>query len=90
MLPFPYAGDLPDPGIRPGPPTLKADCLPSELPGESLTHTHTNGNYLLSTGCVPGTYFNTHCKVFVPSQQPKERISVISLIFNITLRPREA
>ena len=28
-LPFPSPGDLPDPGIKPGPPTLQADSLPS-------------------------------------------------------------
>ena len=30
-LPFPSPGDLPDPGIKPGSPTLQADLLPSEL-----------------------------------------------------------
>ena len=30
-LPFPFPGDLPDPGIKPGSPTLQADSLPSEL-----------------------------------------------------------
>ena len=30
-LPFPSLGDLPDPGIEPGFPTLQADSLPSEL-----------------------------------------------------------
>ena len=29
-LPFPSPGDLPDPGIEPGPPALQADSLPSE------------------------------------------------------------
>ena len=29
-LPFPSPGDLPKPGIQPGPPTLYADALPSE------------------------------------------------------------
>ena len=29
-LPFPPPGDLPDPGIEPGPPVLQADSLPSE------------------------------------------------------------
>ena len=28
-LPFPSPGDLPDPGIEPGPPALQADNLPS-------------------------------------------------------------
>ena len=31
-LPFPSPGDLPNPGIEPGSPTLLADALPSEPP----------------------------------------------------------
>ena len=30
-LPFPSPGDLPNPGIEPGSPTLQADSLPTEL-----------------------------------------------------------
>ena len=37
-LPFPSPGDLPDPGIELGPPTLWADSLPSEPPGNSPDH----------------------------------------------------
>ena len=33
-LPFPSPGDLLDPGIEPGSPTLQADALPSEPPGK--------------------------------------------------------
>ena len=33
-LPFPSPGDLPDPGIEPGSPTLQADALTSESPGK--------------------------------------------------------
>ena len=33
-LPCTSLGDLPDPGIEPGSPALKADSLPSELPGK--------------------------------------------------------
>ena len=33
-LPFPSPGDLPNPGIEPGSPTLQADGLPSEPPGK--------------------------------------------------------
>ena len=33
-LPFPSPGDLPDPGIEPGSPTLQADALQSEPPGK--------------------------------------------------------
>ena len=33
-LPFPSPGDLPNLGIRPGPPALQADSLPTELQGK--------------------------------------------------------
>ena len=33
-LPFPSPGNLPDPGIEPGSPTLQADALQSEPPGK--------------------------------------------------------
>ena len=32
--PFPFTGDLPDPGIKPRSPALQADVLPSEPPGK--------------------------------------------------------
>ena len=32
---FPSPGDLPDPGIEPRSPALRADALPSEPPGKS-------------------------------------------------------
>ena len=37
-LPFPSPGDLPDPGIKPGSPALRADALPSEPPGKPMTN----------------------------------------------------
>ena len=36
-LPFPAPGDLPDPGIEPGSPTLQAEALPCEPPGKPFT-----------------------------------------------------
>ena len=36
-LPFPSPGDLPDPGIEPGFPALRAEALPSEPPGKPRT-----------------------------------------------------
>ena len=33
-LPFPFPGDLPNPGIEPRSPALQADALPSEPPGK--------------------------------------------------------
>ena len=35
-LPFPFPGDLPDPGIEPGSPALQAYALPPELCGKRL------------------------------------------------------
>ena len=37
-VPFPSPGDLLDPGIKPGSPTLQADALPSEPPGKPKSH----------------------------------------------------
>ena len=34
-LPFPSPGDLPDPGLKPGSPTLQADALLPEPPGNT-------------------------------------------------------
>ena len=42
VLPFPSPGDLPDPGIEPGSPTLQADALPSEPPGKILLNQKEN------------------------------------------------
>ena len=33
-LPFPSAGDFPNPGVEPGSPALRADSLPSKPPGK--------------------------------------------------------
>ena len=35
-LPLPFPGDLPDAGVKPGPPTLQTDALPSEPPGKPI------------------------------------------------------
>ena len=37
-LPFPSLGDLPDPGVEPGSPTLQQDSLLSEPPGKPIYH----------------------------------------------------
>ena len=37
-LPFPSPEDLPNPGIKLGSPTLRADALPSEPPGKPHLH----------------------------------------------------
>ena len=47
-LPFPSPGDLPDPGIKPGSPALRAGTLPSEPPGKAndpSSPVHTDGHY---------------------------------------------
>ena len=41
---FPSPGDLPDPGVEPGSPALKADSLPSEPPGKP---------HILCPACLP-------------------------------------
>ena len=35
-VPFPSPGELHDPGIEPGSPTLQAEALPSEPPGKKM------------------------------------------------------
>ena len=37
-VPFPPLEDLPNPGIKPGSPTLQADVLPSEPPGKPIVN----------------------------------------------------
>ena len=37
-LPFPSPGNLPNPGIEPGSPTLWAVCLPPEPPGKTMLY----------------------------------------------------
>ena len=39
-LPYPSPGDLPNPGIEPGSPTLQADALPSKPPGKYSPKTY--------------------------------------------------
>ena len=45
-LPFPYPGDLPDPGIEPRSPTLQADALTSEPPGKPIIFKDKPRDYL--------------------------------------------
>ena len=51
-LPFPSAGDLPDPGIELGSPALQADALPSEPPGKPCIHQLLSGFPLFTTELV--------------------------------------
>ena len=57
-LSFPSPGDLPDLGIEPRSPTLKADALPSEPPGKSIyIHIH---SFSLLSGIPVYDYFITY------------------------------
>ena len=47
-LPFPSPGDLPNPGIEPGSPTLWADTLTSEPPRNNTNHQGDNKFYFIS------------------------------------------
>ena len=38
--PFPSLGDLPEPGIKPGSPTLQEDSLPADTPGSYVIWLH--------------------------------------------------
>ena len=38
-MPFPSAGDLPNPGMEPGSPALQADALSFEPPGKPKAYT---------------------------------------------------
>ena len=66
-LPFPSAGDLPNPGIEPRSPTLQADSLPSEPPGMSLGSYWASVIMWLSITFYPFSFFAWwvgiyHCK----------------------------
>ena len=51
-LPFSSPGDLPNPGIEPRSPTLQADTLPSEPPGQPIDKTRANRR-------VPSDYWDS-------------------------------
>ena len=51
-LPFPSPGNIPDPGIKPRSPALKADSLPTELPGKSQ-YAYGDSLFFFFLGCVP-------------------------------------
>ena len=60
-LPFPYPGDLPGSGIKPGSPTLQADSLPSESPGKPRMKWNSFLNYIDSTLVIILTVLSQHC-----------------------------
>ena len=51
-LPFPFPGDLPDPGIKLGSPVLQAESLPTEVSEKPLFTLHSNKNYILYITCI--------------------------------------
>ena len=46
--PFPSPGDLPYPGIEPGPPAWWADSLPSEPPGKDFHSVFTKSDWMVN------------------------------------------
>ena len=74
-LPFPSPGDLPNPGIEPGSPTLQADSLPSELPGK-LQITHTMG--------IASIFWRRACSWCKESSEENERkVTFKSMTINL-------
>ena len=60
-LPFPSPGDLCNPRIEPGSPTLQADALPSEPPGKSYINTKAHVKIVTLTGNIShGKYCYDH------------------------------
>ena len=50
-LPCPSPGDLPNPGIEPGSPALRADALPSEPPGKPINSKDKAKELRISNNC---------------------------------------
>ena len=48
-LTFPFPGDLPNPGLKPGSPALQVDSLLSELPGKAHMYTQVNSHIHISS-----------------------------------------
>ena len=70
-LPFPSPGDLPDPGIKPGFPTLQADSLPSEPAGKPFVHVDGVTQASSSMNFYPGDKFWGPC----PGLTSQDRVS---------------
>ena len=65
-LSFPSPGDLPNPGIKPRPPALQEDSLPSESPGETLPEIKSQ---LWTAGCIT---FSNLLYLSIPSSHLKK------------------
>ena len=70
-LPFPSPEDLPDPGIEPGSPALKADALTSEPPGKPYELLG-NSNYYIKTVLSSFIYICWYLPAWHWSQKLKE------------------
>ena len=75
-LPFPSPGDLPDPGIKPGSPTLEADALTSEPPGKpsnpNISPLHGKGMSYLVGGGGFDPHFPPGCNLSKKDPEGKE------------------
>ena len=79
-LSFPSPGDLPDPGIEPGSPTLQADSLPTDPPGHGTSFIYTK--YLFS---------GKSWKVMPLTSRMKQRLwLLLPLLINIALECKPA
>ena len=78
-LPFRSPGNLPDPGIEPRSPALRADSLPSEPPGKPIISAcwHSGGadvtahwkwTSIRQSRCGPGNLSSHQCGFFIPLQ----------------------
>ena len=60
-LPFPSPGDLPEPGIEPGCPTMQADSLLSEPPGKPQFQSMESEMPSMLSGADLQAVFAQHC-----------------------------
>ena len=74
-LPFPSPGDLPNPGIDPGSPTLRADALLSEPPGKTQRRANT-GRGLPFLGGTARAVLGWLCPQPIGAQEKKTRTLV--------------
>ena len=84
-LQFPAPGHLPNPGIKPRSPTLQADSLPSELPGEL----HLKVDYVLFFIILAKkkkTKQNKNKKLASPSNVTATQGDMIFFYFNVEMK----
>ena len=86
-LPFPSPGDLPDPGIQPGSPALRADALTSEPPGKPIVSylswsSHTQLS-LLFISAVPTTLQSRSVSVLFIQQTIMEHLLCVQTLWGL-------